>query len=69
MSEAKGRLFIICKKKKNQDHCFLGMQKDDDSKDLRNACLVTELTKLHTMLYSNSDDWKHDWKSEKLNRK
>lgn len=56
-------------KKKNQDHYFLGMQKDDDSKDLRNACLVTELTKLHTMLYSNSDDWKHDWKSEKLNRK
>lgn len=47
------------------------MQKDDDSKDLRNACLVTELQKLHTtgMLYSNSDDWKHDWKSEKLNRK
>lgn len=38
------------KKKKNQDHCFLGMQKDDDSKDLRNACLVTELTKLHNVV-------------------
>lgn len=37
-------------KKKNQDHYFLGMQKDDDSKDLRNACLVTELTKLHNVV-------------------
>lgn len=57
-------------KKKKLRSSFSWFAKIDDSKDLRNACLVTELKKLHTMLSRNSDDWKHDCrKFEKLNRK
>lgn len=68
MREAEGMLLLFVKKK-IKIIVFLVFKKMMIQKISELPVWLVNFKMLHTMLSRNSDDLKHDWKIEKLNRK
>lgn len=68
MREAEGMLLLFVKKK-IKIIVFLVFKKMMIQKISELPVWLVNFKMLHTMLSRNSDDRKHDWKFEKLNRK